>query len=103
MSDNAVVLFNEFNTAGLLDEIIRDNPDDPYFVELAELKIIASEMAVDVAHTALQVCGGSGYKRGHLVERCYRDARAGSLMGPSDDTLKVIMGNQLLGTPQPWA
>lgn len=103
MSDNATVLFDEFNAAGLLDEIIRDNPDDPYFVELAELKIVASEMAVDVAHTALQVCGGSGYKRGHPVERCYRDARAGSLMGPSDDTLKVIMGNQLLGTPQPWA
>ncbi|WP_298688307.1 acyl-CoA dehydrogenase family protein [uncultured Sphingomonas sp.] len=103
MSDNATVLFDEFNRAGLLDEIIRDNPDDPYFVELAELKILASEMAVQVSHTALQICGGQGYKRGHPVERCYRDARAGSLMGPSDDTLKVIMGNQLLGTPQPWA
>jgi alkylation response protein AidB-like acyl-CoA dehydrogenase len=103
MSDNATVLFDEFTSVGLLDEIIRENPDDPYFVELAEVKIIASEMAVEVAHTALQVCGGSGYKRGHVVERCYRDARAGSLMGPSDDTLKVIMGNQLLGTPQPWA
>lgn len=103
MSDNATVLFDEFNSAGLLDEIIRENPDDPYFVELAELKIVASEMAVGVAHMALQVCGGAGYRRGHPVERCYRDARAGSLMGPSDDTLKVIMGNQLLGTPQPWA
>jgi alkylation response protein AidB-like acyl-CoA dehydrogenase len=103
MSDNATVLFNEFNAAGLLDDVVRDNPDDPYFVELAELKIVASEMAVEVAHTALQICGGTGYKRGHPVERCYRDARAGSLMGPSDDTLKVIMGNQLLGTPQPWA
>jgi alkylation response protein AidB-like acyl-CoA dehydrogenase len=103
MTDNATVLFDEFTSVGLLDEIIRENPDDPYFVELAEIKIIASEMAVEVAHMALQVCGGSGYKRGHTVERCYRDARAGSLMGPSDDTLKVIMGNQLLGTPQPWA
>lgn len=103
MSDNATVLFDELTSAGLLDEIIRENPDDPFFVELAELKILASETAVAVAHMALQVCGGAGYKRGHPVERCYRDARAGSLMGPSDDTLKVIMGNQLLGTPQPWA
>jgi alkylation response protein AidB-like acyl-CoA dehydrogenase len=103
MSDNATVLFDEFNAAGLLDEIIRENPDDPYFVELAELKPIACEMAVAVTHMAMQVCGGAGYKRGHVVERAYRDARAGSLMGPSDDTLKVIMGNQLLGTPQPWA
>ncbi len=103
MSDNATLLFNEFAEAGLLDEIIRENPDDPYFVELAELKVIACEMAIEVSHLALQVCGGGGYKRGTVVERCYRDARAGSLMAPSDDTLKVIIGNQLLGTPQPWA
>jgi alkylation response protein AidB-like acyl-CoA dehydrogenase len=103
MSDNATVLFNEFTASDLLDEIIRENPDDPFFVELAEVKIIACEMAVQVAHLAIQICGGVGYKRGHVVERCYRDARAGSVMGPSDDTLKVIMGNQLLGTPQPWA
>jgi alkylation response protein AidB-like acyl-CoA dehydrogenase len=103
MSDNAILLFNEFAEAGLLDEIIRENPDDPYFVELAELKVIACEMAIEVAHLALQVCGGGGYKRGTVAERCYRDARAGSLMAPSDDTLKVIIGNQLLGSPQPWA
>jgi alkylation response protein AidB-like acyl-CoA dehydrogenase len=103
MSDNATVLFNEFADAEILDEIIRDNPDDPYFVELAGLKIMASEMAVAVAHMAIQICGGVAYRRGHVTERCYRDARAGSLMAPSDDTLKVIMGNQLLGTPQPWA
>lgn len=103
MSDNATLLFNEFAEAGLLDEVIRENPDDPYFVELAELKVIACEMVTEVAHMALQVCGGVGYKRGTVAERCYRDARAGSLMAPSDDTLKVIIGNQLLGSPQPWA
>jgi alkylation response protein AidB-like acyl-CoA dehydrogenase len=103
MSDNATVLFNEFASVDLLDEIIRENPDDPYFVELAGLKVMASEMAVAVAHMAIQVCGGVAYRRGHVTERCYRDARAGSLMAPSDDTLKIVMGNQLLGTPQPWA
>lgn len=103
MSDNATVLFDEFAVADLLDEIIRENPDDPFFVELAGIKIMAAETAVDVAHKAIQVCGGAAYKREHVAERCYRDARAGSLMAPSDDTLKVIMGNQLLGTPQPWA
>lgn len=103
MSDNATVLFDEFKESELLDEIIRENPDDPFFVELAALKVIAAETAVAVAHMAIQVCGGVAYRRGHVTERCYRDARAGSLMAPSDDTLKVIMGNQLLGTPQPWA
>src|SRR5215469_13998225 len=32
MSDNAMVLFNELNSADLLDEVIRANPDDPFFI-----------------------------------------------------------------------
>ncbi len=102
MSDNAMVLFDEFKEAELLDDIIRANPDDPFFVECAQIKIAACEMAIDVTNKALQVCGGTAYKRGHPVERAYRDGRAGSVMGPSDDALKLIMGRQLLGIPQPW-
>jgi len=102
LADNALVLFDEFAAADLLDEVIRENPDDPFFVECAEIKIAACEMAIDVTNKALQVCGGTGYKRGHPAERGYRDARAGSLQGPSDDALKLIMGRQLLGIPQPW-
>ena len=41
-------------------------------------------------------------KRGHVVERCYRDGRAGSVMGPSDDTVKLIIATQILGLDQPW-
>jgi alkylation response protein AidB-like acyl-CoA dehydrogenase len=102
LADNALVLFEELRSAGLLDEVIRENPDDPFFIECAEVKIAACEMATYVAHTALQVCGGSAYRKGHPTERAYRDARAGSVMGPSDDALKLIMGRQLLGIPQPW-
>jgi alkylation response protein AidB-like acyl-CoA dehydrogenase len=102
MADNAIVLFNELNSSGLLDEVMRDNPDDPFFVEVATLKPAACEMAVDVTNKALQVCGGAGYKRGHVVERAYRDARAGSVMGPADDTVKIVIGTQILGLPQPW-
>ena len=102
MADNAVVLFDEFREHDLLDEIIRANPDDPFFVECAQIKIAACEMAIDVTNKAIQVCGGSGYKRGHLAEMAYRNARAGSVMGPSDDALKLIIGRQILGLPQPW-
>lgn len=102
LADNALVLFEELRSADLLDEVIRENPDDPFFVECAEIKIAACEMATAVTHMALQVCGGSAYRKGHPTERAYRDARAGSLMGPSDDALKLIMGRQLLGIPQPW-
>ena len=102
MSDNATVLFDELAEGGILDEVIRENPDDPFFVEVAEVKIAACEMAIDVTNKAMQVCGGVGYKRGHPVERYYRDARAGSVMAPSDDTLKLIVGRQVLGIAQPW-
>ena len=102
MADNATVLFDEFHEAELLDDIIRANPDDPFFVECAQIKVAACEMAIDVTNKALQVCGGRSYKRGHPCERAYRDARAGSLMGPADDTLKLIIGRQLLGVRQPW-
>lgn len=102
MADNSQVLFNEFNNAEMLDEIIRDNPDDPFFIEVASLKPAACEMCIEVTSKALQVCGGAGYKRGHVVERAYRDGRAGSVMGPSDDTVKIVIGTQVLGLPQPW-
>jgi alkylation response protein AidB-like acyl-CoA dehydrogenase len=36
------------------------------------------------------------------VERLVRDARAGSVMAPSDDSLKLIVGRQILGIAQPW-
>jgi len=102
MADNSVVLFNEFKNTGLLDEVMRDNPNDPFFVELATLKPAACEMAIEVTSKAIQVCGGAAYKRGHIVERAYRDARAGSIMGPSDDTVKIVIGTQIMGLPQPW-
>ena len=102
MSDNATVLFNELHSADLLDEIIRENPDDPYFIELAQLKFAINDIALEVTSKAFQVCGGTAYKRGHPVERYVRDARAGSVMAPSDDSLKLIVGRQILGIPQPW-
>lgn len=102
MADNSLVLFNEFKDSELLDDVMRDNPDDPFFIEVASLKPRSCEMAIDVSNKALQVCGGAGYKRGHPVERCYRDARAGSVMGPADDTAKIVIGTQILGLPQPW-
>lgn len=102
LADAANLLFDQFDEAEILDEIIRENPDDPFFVELSSLKVASCELAVEVVDSALQVCGGAAYKRGHTVERCYRDVRAGSIMAPADDALKLIIGKQLLGMPQPW-
>ena len=38
-------------------------------------KYLASEMCCDVAHTAIQVLGGSGYMKDYAAERYLRDAR----------------------------
>jgi alkylation response protein AidB-like acyl-CoA dehydrogenase len=59
-------------------------------------------MAIAVTNKAFQLCGGTAYRRGHPIERHFRDARAGSVMAPADDTLKLIMGRQILGIGQPW-
>ena len=76
--------------------------DNDFIMWIAAVKIIACEAAIAVCGQALQGCGGAGYKRGHVVERAYRDARAGSVMGPNDDALKAILGQRLLGMPFPW-
>ena len=102
LSDNALALFDELAKADLLDQVLRANPNDPFFIELAEVKISACEMAIAVTNKAFQLCGGTAYRRGHPIERHFRDARAGSVMAPADDTLKLIMGRQILGIGQPW-
>ncbi|HSE18450.1 MAG TPA: acyl-CoA dehydrogenase family protein [Pyrinomonadaceae bacterium] len=102
LSDNALALFDELAKADLLDQVLKANRNDPFFIELAEVKVSACETAIDVTNKAFQVCGGTAYRRGHPVERHFRDARAGAVMAPSDDTLKLIMGRQILGLGQPW-
>jgi alkylation response protein AidB-like acyl-CoA dehydrogenase len=102
LSDNALALFDELAKSDLLDQVVRANPNDPFFIELAEIKTSACGMAIEVTNKAFQVCGGTAYRHGHPVERHLRDARAGSVMAPSDDTLKLIMGRQILGLEQPW-
>lgn len=102
LSDSALALFKELNEADLLDEVVRNNTNDPFFIEVAQIKLSACETAMDVASKALQVCGGTAYKRGHSVERNYRDARAGSVMALSDDVLKLVVGRQVLGLSQAW-
>jgi alkylation response protein AidB-like acyl-CoA dehydrogenase len=88
--------------ANLLKKSLNKIQDDSLFIELAEIKVAACEMSIEVTNKAVQICGGTGYIRGHVVEQCYRDARAGSIMGPSDDIMKVLIGKKVLGYPFPW-
>jgi alkylation response protein AidB-like acyl-CoA dehydrogenase len=95
------VLF-ELQRCDLLDELMDRFDDEDLLLQIAEVKIDATEMAVQVTSDALQISGGRGYKRGQVVERCYRDARAGTLMAPDNDTLKTLVGRRACGLPYPW-
>jgi len=98
-----------YSVARYVDEMSEKNTDmvdiidDSTFLEtLAEVKVIACGAANDVTQTAIQVCGGTGYSKAYPVERYFRDARAGSIMGPNDDMLRVLIGQRVLGLPYPW-
>jgi alkylation response protein AidB-like acyl-CoA dehydrogenase len=95
-------VFDMLKQSDLLQDLLDNAQKDSFFIELAQLKITSTETAAFVTDKALQVCGGQGYKRGNPVERLFRDARAGSLMGPTNDILKVIIGKRELGLPYPW-
>jgi alkylation response protein AidB-like acyl-CoA dehydrogenase len=101
-ADKALSIWQEVAKSGLLEETARRRLNDPFFAEVLAVKVSVCEAARAVADTALQVCGGRGFKRGALVERAYRDVRAGSLMAPSDDVAKLMIGRQLLGLADLW-
>ena len=55
--------------------------------------------AKNVAHTVdkmLHACGGSGYKRDMELERYLRDAKAGWVMGPTNEVLRQFVGKAVL-------
>ncbi|GIN89208.1 acyl-CoA dehydrogenase family protein [Siminovitchia terrae] len=63
---------------------------------LYEFKVHASETANQVAQISMDVAGGFGYKKG-ILERLYRDSRAGIVMGPSNNLAKELIGKQIVG------
>ena len=44
----------------------------------------------------LHACGGSGYKRDMELERYLRDAKAGWVMGPTNEVLRQFVGKAVL-------
>lgn len=67
-------------------------------LSLTEFKVHASEVANQATKNALDVSGGYGYKKG-VIERLFRDARAGIAMGPSNNIAREWIGKDLVGLP----
>ena len=66
---------------------------------LIEAKVAATEMARKVTDTAMEVGGGQAYSRALPIERHWRDARAGSVMAPTNEVLREWLGKILTGLP----
>jgi alkylation response protein AidB-like acyl-CoA dehydrogenase len=78
-----------YHTAWLADQ------GERYTAEAAALKVMASEVAFEVADTMVQVHGGYGFIKEYPVERIYRDARALSIVEGTNEILKVIIAGKV--------
>jgi acyl-CoA dehydrogenase len=64
--------------------------------EAAMAKLFATERAQRVVDKAVQLHGGDGVRRGHIVERLYRDIRALRIYEGASEVQKVIIARQML-------
>ena len=66
-------------------------------LRVLECKAAAGEAATEVVETAMRVCGGAAYRKDVAVERCFRDAQAAGVMGPTTDVLYDFVGKAVCG------
>jgi alkylation response protein AidB-like acyl-CoA dehydrogenase len=60
-------------------------------------KLFAGDTAQEVAASVLEACGASATRRGHPLERLYRDARCGALQPATSDVCADWLGCAALG------
>ena len=64
--------------------------------EAAMAKLFATERAQRVVDKAVQLHGGDGVRRGHIVERLYRDIRALRIYEGASEVQKVVIARTML-------
>ena len=60
-------------------------------------KVLATEGAMSVVNTGMRLVGGGSFRRGHLLERLYRDARSGPFHPLTTDQTLDYIGKAELG------
>jgi alkylation response protein AidB-like acyl-CoA dehydrogenase len=61
------------------------------------VKVLVTETAMSVTDEACRLVGGSAFRRGHVLERLFRDARAGYLHSFTTNQLYDFRGRHELG------
>jgi acyl-CoA dehydrogenase len=64
--------------------------------EAAMAKLFATEHAQKVIDKAVQIHGGDGVRRGHIVENLYREIRALRIYEGASEVQKVVIARQML-------
>ncbi|MFZ3223978.1 MAG: acyl-CoA dehydrogenase family protein, partial [Xanthobacteraceae bacterium] len=64
--------------------------------EASMAKLFATECAQDIIDKAVQLHGGDGVRRGHIVERLYREIRALRIYEGAAEVQKVVIARQVL-------
>ena len=59
--------------------------------EISQAKLLATQVAVEVADEAIQILGGHGYMREFPVERAWRNARLARIGAGTDEIMKEII------------
>ena len=104
MDTNASRLF-ALSVAQAMDGATEGNTRNPGPGELArgnflhwawQIKFEAAKNIAHVVDKMLHACGGSGYKRDMELERYLRDAKAGWVMGPTNEVLRQFVGKAVL-------
>lgn len=71
-------------------------PRAQYLPWLWQTKFTACKNVYGVVDKMLQACGGTGYKKELGIERLVRDAKAGWVMGPTNEVLRQFVGKYAL-------
>ena len=67
-----------------------------YGLASAMAKLVASEAAMQAAHSAVQIHGGYGLMKAYAVERYFRDAKMGEIYEGTSEIQRLVIANQLL-------
>ena len=75
---------------------VKDNGAARVTREASMAKLFATERAQDIIDKAVQLHGGDGVRRGHIVERLYREIRALRIYEGASEVQKVVIARQVL-------
>jgi alkylation response protein AidB-like acyl-CoA dehydrogenase len=79
-----------YRAAQLRDQGVR------YSKEASMAKLFATESTINITSDAVQIHGGYGYMKGHVVERIYRDARITAIYEGTSEIQRLVIARDLL-------